>query len=53
MAEPTKGQRKVKPIWEIAAEVAASVPAEEWAKVPADLSKNLDHYLYGAPKDET
>ena len=41
-----------KPIWDVAAEIAASVPDEEWAKVPADLSANLDHYLYGAPKEE-
>lgn len=26
------------------------VPAEEWAELPADLSVNLDHYLYGVPK---
>jgi hypothetical protein len=41
-----------KPIWEIAEEIAATVPDSEWAKVPPDLSKNVDHYLYGAPKDE-
>ena len=38
------------PIWEVAAEIGESVPVEEWDKVPTDLSKNLDHYLYGAPK---
>lgn len=32
-----------KPIW-------ASVPESEWEKLPRDLSINLDHYLYGAPK---
>ena len=41
-----------RPIWEIAVELGASLPDDEWAKVPRDLSKNLDHYLYGAPKDE-
>ncbi|HUT53828.1 MAG TPA: hypothetical protein VM658_10595 [bacterium] len=40
-----------RPIWEVVSEIGASVPEEEWAKVPTDLSKNLDHYLYGAPKD--
>jgi hypothetical protein len=40
-----------RPIWEMAVELGASVPKEEWAKVPKDLSKNLDHYLYGAPKE--
>jgi hypothetical protein len=33
-------------------EISAQIPNEEWAKLPKDLSKNLDHYLYGAPKDE-
>jgi hypothetical protein len=37
----------VRPIWETVAEVGASVPAEEWAKLPGDLSKRLDGYLYG------
>ncbi len=41
-----------KPIWEVALEIGASVPEEEWAKIPTDLSKNLHHYLYGAPKQE-
>lgn len=30
--------------------LAAGVPDEEWEKLPKDLSYNLDHYLYGAPK---
>jgi hypothetical protein len=38
-----------RPIWEVAVEIGAAVPPEEWAKVPTDLSKNLDHYLYGEP----
>jgi hypothetical protein len=40
----------VKPIWEVALELGASVPAEEWASVPTDGARNLHHYLYGAPK---
>lgn len=39
-----------KPIWEVAEEIGRSIPPEEWEKVPKDLSINLDHYLYGAPK---
>ena len=53
--EPAEAARPVssaKPIWEIAAEIGASVPDEEWAKVPRDAAKNLDHYLYGAPKEK-
>lgn len=41
-----------RPIWEIAAEIAATVPDEEWAKVPNDLARNYKHYLYGAPKEK-
>jgi hypothetical protein len=26
--------------------LSSSVPKGEWAKVPGDLSKNVDHYLY-------
>jgi hypothetical protein len=41
-----------KPIWEVALEIGASIPEEEWAKIPTDLAKNLHHYLYGAPKEK-
>jgi hypothetical protein len=41
-----------KPIREAMEEIAATVPDSEWAKVPRDLSKNLHHYLHGAPKEE-
>jgi hypothetical protein len=30
--------------------IASRVPEETWEKVPTDLSKNVDHYLYGAKK---
>lgn len=41
------------PIWEEIIEIGAKVPDEEWAKIPSDLSKNHDHYLYGVPRDDT
>jgi hypothetical protein len=28
-----------------------SIPAEERARIPHDFAKNMDHYLYGAPKE--
>jgi hypothetical protein len=28
----------------------ADVPQEEWDRLPADLTDNLDHYIYGTPK---
>lgn len=37
-----------KPIWETLAELGASVPDEVWDKVPTDLAKRLDHYLYSS-----
>lgn len=38
------------PIWEVIARIGESVPIEAWANVPTDLSKQVDHYRYGAPK---
>jgi prevent-host-death family protein len=32
------------------AAIARDVPEEEWERVPKDLAKNLDHYLYGTSK---
>lgn len=34
------------------AKIAESIPANERAKWPTDISKNVDHYLYGSPKEE-
>jgi hypothetical protein len=48
------GPPSAKPIWEIVEEIGRSVPMEEWANVPTDGARNLDHYLYGhakAPKE--
>jgi putative addiction module CopG family antidote len=30
--------------------IARDVPDSDWESVPPDLSKNLDHYLYGGLK---
>lgn len=51
-AEEARVPADHRPIWEIVMELGASIPEEEWAKVPTDGAKNLDHYLYGAPKEE-
>ena len=37
----------VPPIWESLIELGASVPAEEWDRIPTDLAANLHRYLYG------
>jgi Arc/MetJ-type ribon-helix-helix transcriptional regulator len=44
------GTPKRKPLWERAAELRQSIPAEEWDKLPTDGAKQLDHYIYGSPK---
>jgi putative addiction module CopG family antidote len=38
--------------WETLAALASGVPDEDWARLPSDLSKNFDHYLYGAPRTD-
>src|SRR5262249_19579749 len=38
------------PIWERFILAARAIPEEERAKMPADGSTQLDHYLYGWPK---
>jgi hypothetical protein len=47
-----QSEQQEQPIWERVAKISAQVPDEEWAKLPKDLSRNLDHYLYGSPKDD-
>ena len=48
--EVTVGPVPVRPLWEIAEEISAEVPLEEWEKLPADGAEQHDHYLYGSPK---
>jgi Arc/MetJ-type ribon-helix-helix transcriptional regulator len=42
-----------RPVWERIVAIGQAVPPEAWDAVPSDLSMNLDHYLYGAPKVES
>jgi hypothetical protein len=37
-------------IEEVIESLSAQVPNEEWDKLPADLSQDLDHYIYGTTK---
>jgi len=43
-------RRRARPIEEIIRELAAEVPQAEWDRLPRDLTDNLDHYLYGTPR---
>lgn len=50
-SEPsTKLPQDGRPIWERIAELAATLPEEAIAGLPANGASQLDHYLYGAPK---
>lgn len=37
---------------DIALEIAARVPEEEWAKIPKDASKRYKEYLYGTVQNQ-
>ncbi|MDQ2922059.1 MAG: hypothetical protein M3R52_10680 [Acidobacteriota bacterium] len=41
-----------RPVWEIIEEINGGLPEDTWDDVPTDGSINLDHYLYGAPKQQ-
>lgn len=52
-ADPTNSQDfSAQTFLQMVDEVRSQVPPEEWKKLPTDLSKNIDHYLYGSPKVE-
>jgi hypothetical protein len=52
LSDPEAFDPSVPPIWEVAAAIGASVPAEEWAKVPTDLAANFDSYAYGSRRKD-
>lgn len=37
---------------EIARQIAKEIPDEVWDRMPADFSKNIDHYLYGLKRED-
>jgi hypothetical protein len=39
-------------ILDIVSEATRQVPERDWARLPTDLAKNADHYLYGTKKEE-
>ena len=41
---------ETRPIAEVLAEIAATIPATELATLPSDFTDQLDHYIYGTPK---
>jgi len=51
-SEPNGAGVNRRSIWEIIDQINAELPADTWANVLTDGSINLDHYLYGAPKQQ-
>ena len=51
-AEPNGTGMDRRPTWEVVEEINTGLPADTWDNVPTDGSINLDHYLYGAPKQQ-
>ena len=45
-----KNSENAKSLIDFVFRIAKAVPDSEWARLPADLSKNVDHYLYGTKK---
>ena len=39
-------------ILEMVSAITKELPEGEWERVPADLSKNVDHYLYGSKRTD-
>jgi hypothetical protein len=37
---------------EMVSAITKEVPEREWERIPADLSKNVDHYLYGSKRTD-
>jgi hypothetical protein len=47
---PQLGGPEDRPIWDVIVENMKDVPPEEFAKLPPDSAAQVDHYLYGHPK---
>ena len=47
---PPNSPRDNRSILEIIADATKDLTEEDWKGFPADLSKNVDHYLYGTKK---
>ena len=49
-AEENSTAHDTRPIAEVLAELAATIPPAELATLPSDFTDQLDHYIYGTPK---
>jgi hypothetical protein len=39
------------PFWQKLTAIGSQVSEQEWEKLPTDLSRNFEHYMYGASKE--
>lgn len=49
---PSQGFQESGSILEMVSALTREIPEKEWERVPTDLSKNVDHYLYGGKKTD-
>ena len=45
-----KSEETARTFWDDLADIGLRIPDEELARHPRDGARNLEHYLYGAPK---
>jgi hypothetical protein len=48
--DEAKNPENTESLSEMVSKIAKTVPDSEWSRLPTDLSKNVDHYLYGTKK---
>ncbi len=51
-AEPVSPSGGNAPAWKRVVQLGNEIPEDELLKIPTDFSRNLEHYLYGSPKEE-
>jgi len=51
-AAPKRPKKLKRTFWDDLGDIGKRIPAEEWDKLPRDLSKNFDHYAHGSPRQD-
>jgi hypothetical protein len=46
----SEAKKSPRTFWDDLADIGRRIPDEELARHPRDGARNLEHYLYGAPK---
>jgi hypothetical protein len=49
---PVAAPKQEDSILEIFSRITGEVPEDAWKQLPAELSKNVDHYAYGIERDD-